>query len=365
MQDNTIKIIGVGGTGCNIINQISKAFLLKNIDIHNLIAMNTDLKSLETCNKDIITLKLGEDGLGAGSNPQKGIESAEFSKDDIIKILQKDETKLIIICAGLGGGTGSGASIVVAQIAKELNIQVISIVTTPFVLEGKLRQNIATRALEDLQKYSDIYVTISNEALSQTSTGRFTLKQTFERVDQIYIDFIVSLFKMLYEPASIGSVNTDFSDVIATINGKGKALLGTGFARGDDAALLAITQALNNPLLQVQHINQASNVLIYIFGNYIEIDDIRVILQGVYDKTGEEVLSIFGDRIFNTNGSEYDGHETDGKWIRVMILITGIVEGSQIQQQKETIKPTISSTTQTTTNNSVSHNTNNSINIEF
>lgn len=318
-----IKIIGVGGAGCNIINTMCYYLEKMNMPISNLVAMNTDIQSLEMCSTKIKTLQLGENGLGAGSNSDRGREAAMYSNEDILNIIEGH--KLVILCAGFGGGTGSGATPAIAKMAKEQNCLVVVIVITPFINEGRARQAIANKALEEVKQYADAYIIISNEGLASIElTGEEkTMKETLQYVDKICIEFISSLVDILYKG---GFINIDYSDLATTIHNKGKSLIGIGFARGDNAAREAIKIAIENPLLQVARVSKATNALVHIVGRGIKLSDQRIILDEVNRICGLDALLIPGVRESATDGSEYDDQKIDGKFIKVMIMITGASE---------------------------------------
>lgn len=320
---NIIKILGVGGAGCNIINAMYNYFHKINIPTSNLVAMNTDIQSLNMCPSDIKTLQLGEHGLGAGSDAARGKAAAIYSYDDILQVIAG--SKLVILCASVGGGTGSGATPEIAKIAKEQHCLVISIIITPFTAEGKFRQHIAEKAIECVKDNSDVHILISNDGLFNLSNKGLTMRETYAYINNVCIEFISSLVDMLYQG---GFVNLDYSDLATTINNKGRGIAGIGFARGEMAAQDAVNFALNNPLMHCNNVATSSNALVYIVGNRVTLHDQTIILNAVNKLAGPDALVITGMREANTDGYEYDDKHEEGPWIKVMIVLTGIQEGS-------------------------------------
>ncbi len=255
-----IKVLGLGGAGCNTVSRL--AFL--QIPEVELIAANTDQQSLYT-NPASKKILMGADltrGLGAGGNPRVGKAAAEESFREIISAIK--DTELLFLTAGMGGGTGSGAIQVAARIARSLDIPTISIVSLPFSFEAVRRQSNAHEAISELQPFTDTLITIPNNRLLELATEETTLEAAFGMSDDVLLKGIQGISEMLSSP---GLLDVDFSHVIRLMKNQGGTYISLGYGSGEDRAVQAIDQALSHPLLENIHIDQAKGILVKFSGN--------------------------------------------------------------------------------------------------
>lgn len=257
-----IKVIGVGGAGCAAINRMIDAGL-KNVQF---IAMNTDAQALYS-NKAEIKLHIGREtthGLGAGADPEIGQKAAEESREDIKNVLMGAD--MLFITFGAGGGTGSGAAHIVAEIAKEMGILTVAVATKPFEFEGVKRRANAEWALDQLMPKVDAWITIPNDRLLTTIDRRVPLMETFKIADDILRQGVQGISEVITEDATqYGGINLDFNDVKRIMEGAGSALMGIGRASGENRAILATQQAIESPLLEIS-VDGAHRVLINVAG---------------------------------------------------------------------------------------------------
>ena len=320
-QSSIIKVIGVGGGGSNAVNHMFR----QGITGVDFIICNTDAQSMET--SPVPTkIQLGAtltDGLGAGASPSVGRNAALENAEDIRQVLQKG-TKMVFITAGLGGGTGTGAAPVIAQIAKEMDILTVGIVTIPFNFEGRKRRLSADEGIKQLKQHVDALLIISNDKLRQLC-GDLPLSEAFKRADNVLTTAAKGIAEII---TVVGYINVDFEDVKTVMRNSGVAIMGTGVASGKDRALMAVEEALNSPLLDNNDINGASNILLYISSGTHEItmDEVTEITDYIQEKTQST-----GDIIW---GNGFD-QELEDK-ISVTIIATGFDED---HKQKDPGKP--------------------------
>lgn len=288
IEGTKIRVIGVGGGGCNAIDNM----ILKGIDGVDLIAANTDMQSLEISQAER-KINLGRKltaGKGAGSNPEVGREAAEESADDIKEALKGSD--MIFVTCGMGGGTGTGGAPVIARIAKELGSLVVSIVTKPFNLEGKKKMSFATAGIEELEKHSDALIVIPNQKLFTLFDDEITLREGFSKANEVLYNATRGISSIII---SKGLVNVDFADVKTVLKDKGRALMGFGRANGKNRAAEAIQMALNSPLLEDVTIAGSTNALVNInSGNDFKMNEVEDILETISDAAGEEINVIWG-----------------------------------------------------------------------
>lgn len=288
-KNHIIKVIGVGGGGGNAVNHMYR----QGIEGVDFIIANTDKQALEASpipNKYQIGEALTE-GLGAGADPEKGRKAALESIEDIQQVLS-DNTKMIFITAGMGGGTGTGAAPIIAKAAREMDILTVGIVTTPFKFEGRKRITRADEGIEKMKDSVDSLLVINNEKL-RDMYGNLSLNKAFEHADNILATAAKSIAEIItFE----GYVNVDFMDVRTVMANSGVALMGTASAEGDDRAINAAKQALLSPLLADNDIKGAKNILLNITSGKKEIlmDEISEITDYVRDEAGEDADLIFG-----------------------------------------------------------------------
>ena len=261
-----IKVVGVGGGGCNAVRNM----FLEGITNVTYAVCNTDSQQLVRCPVPI-KLQLGADGLGAGGNPNKGREEAELTKDRIRTLLD-DGTKMAFVTASMGGGTGTGAAPVVAQVAKEMGILTIGIVTIPFSFEGQQKIMKALRGMEEMRKNVDALLVVQNDKLTggvfkELPSGerqRVPMKEKFKAADNILKDAAKSISELITLHTE-GDINLDFRDVETTMKNGGDAIMAAGRANGEHRVERAIIQALDSPLLYGNDIGRAKRILFDIY----------------------------------------------------------------------------------------------------
>lgn len=307
-RPNIIKVIGVGGGGSNAVTHM----FTEGIQGVDFILCNTDYQALE---KSPVAKKvhLGKRALGAGNKPEVGRDAAIETSDELRELLSED-TKMLFITAGMGGGTGTGAAPVVAAVARELDILTVGIVTMPFSCEGKRRQQQALEGIAELRKHVDTLLVISNDKL-RDEYGDMKLTQAFKKAD----DVLKTAAKGIAEIITVtGYVNVDFQDVNTVMRDSGKAIMGSGYAEGEDRAIRAVEEAVHSPLLDDSDIKGAKNILIYITsGNdEVSLDEVMEITEYVQDATGNCSEVIWG------NGEDV----SLGDGINVTLIATGFNE---------------------------------------
>lgn len=313
-KPNIIKVMGVGGGGSNAVTHMFS----EGITGVDFILCNTDDQALQKSpveNK----LHIGDHALGAGNIPAEGRKAAEQTEDRIREALEGD-TKMLFITAGMGGGTGTGAAPVVAKIAKELGILTVGIVTLPFSFEGKRRQQQAQEGIAELRKHVDALLVISNDKLRE-EYGNMKLTDAFKKAD----DVLKIAAKGIAEIITVtGYVNVDFEDVNNVMRDSGKAIMGSGYAVGEDRALRAVEEAVHSPLLDDSDITGAKNILVYITSGTeeVKLDEVTEINEYVQEATGKVAEIIWG------NGE--DMSLEDG--LRVTLIATGFGETEEIKQ---------------------------------
>ena len=318
-----ISVIGVGGGGGNAVNNMIE----KQLEGVDFIVANTDAQALEhsKCSRKI---QLGIEttrGLGAGARPEIGCAAAEEAKAEIEKELEG--ANMVFITAGMGGGTGSGAAPVVAKIAKEKGILTIGVVTKPFQFEGKKRSEIAEKAVEEFINCVDSIIIIPNQNLFRVADKNTTLADAFVLADNVLYSGVRSITDLMMMP---GLINLDFADIKSIMEDKGKAIMGTGEATGENRALQAAEQALSNPLLDDNNMNGAKGVLINITGgNDLTLFEVDEAANRIKEEVDEDANIIFG--------SSFDD-SLNGK-IRVSIVATGI-DDKNIKPAKSVTKHT-------------------------
>lgn len=253
----TIKVIGVGGGGGNVVNRMIE----DGIQGVQYIAANTDVMVLNSSKADI-TIPLGSKntkGLGAGMRPDVGKMAAEEDVDTVKSILEN--TDLIFIAAGMGGGTGTGAAPVIAEIAKEMKVLTVGVVTTPFRFEGNKRAKIADEGIEELKKHVDTLMVIPNNKLLEIASPKTTMNEAFSIADDVLKQAISGITNLINLE---GVINLDFADLKTVMTNKGRAIMGTGLAKGENRGLEAAKKAISSPLLSDKPISGARGVIINI-----------------------------------------------------------------------------------------------------
>jgi cell division protein FtsZ len=320
-SSSIIKVIGVGGGGCNAVSHMYE----EGIAGVDFIICNTDGQAME--NSPVpVKIQLGvtlTEGRGAGNQPQMGEEAARENYEDLKNVL-KENTKMLFITAGMGGGTGTGAAPVIAQLARELDILTIAVVTVPSPAEGKKRFGQAMEGIEKLGEYVDSMLVVSNQRL-QNIFGDLPARQAFKKADNI----VATAVKGVAEIITIhGNINIDYTDVYTVMHNSSVFIMGTGLASGEGRAMNAVSQALESPLLDSNDIYGTQNILLNIISgkDEITIGEIGEIIEVLQEKAGQDADIIWG------NG--YD--ESLGEDISVTILATGFVTNpNQLLQPKK------------------------------
>ncbi len=286
-MDTKIKVVGIGGSGCNAVSRMTKC-KIKGVE---LIAINTDAQDLAKA-KANLKLRIGRkstQGLGAGMNPEIGRRAALESRAEISEIL-KDSDMVFITC-GLGGGTGSGASPIVAEIAKESGALTLAVVTKPFSFEGQVRQRIAENGIRRLKEKVDTLITISNDKLLSTLNPNVSLINAFWACDDILRQAVQGISDLILLP---GIINVDFADVKAIMASAGSALFGVGRAQGERRAEKAAILAISSPLLDLSA-KGAKGVLFNVSGGKdISLSEIDEVAKVITQEINPEAKVIFG-----------------------------------------------------------------------
>jgi cell division protein FtsZ len=302
-----IKVIGVGGGGQNAINRMIEAGL-RGVEFWS---MNTDIQVLKTSSADNL-LQLGENltkGLGAGGNPEVGRASAEESKNEIRKAL--DGADMVFVTAGMGGGTGTGAAPLIAQIAKEMKILTVGVVTKPFRFEGPKRSRVAEEGIDAMRQFVDTVIVIPNDRLLNVVEKKATLMDAFKEADDVLRSGVAGISDIITIP---GIINVDFADVRAVLSDAGTALMGIGFAEGDHRATEAAQQAISSPLLETD-IAGAKSVLVNVTsGQDLTLMEVSEAMELIRQGTDAEEANI----IF---GTVLDPRLEGG--VRITVLATG------------------------------------------
>ncbi len=287
-----IKVVGVGGGGGNAVSRMRDDFF-RGVDF---IVINTDAQDLQYSNarKKIHIGKNLTKGLGTGMNPELGRQAAEETRSEIIEALKGAD--LVFITAGLGGGTGTGAAPIVAEVAKELGVLTVAVVTKPFAFEGSQRAKIAQDGLLKLKDKVDTLIVIPNDKIFSIINKDTPLMKAFETIDDVLKEAVLGIADLIGMP---GIVNVDFADVKAIMQEAGTAIVGIGIASGQDRATVAVNQAVNSPLLEAS-IEGARGVLFGVFGSrdlkMNEINDVAKVISENIDPGAKVIFGAYHDR---------------------------------------------------------------------
>ncbi|MBR2390242.1 MAG: cell division protein FtsZ, partial [Mogibacterium sp.] len=285
-----IKVVGIGGGGCNAINRMVDAGLQG----VTFIGVNTDRQALSRCKAEI-KVQLGEKitgGRGAGANPEVGQKAAEESIDEIIANIQ--DADMVFITAGMGGGTGTGAAPIIAKASMDCGALTVAVVTKPFTFEGKKRWNRAAKGIQYLSNFVDSLVVIPNDKLIDSSDKSTSMLEAFAMADDVLRKGVQGISDLISE---YGLVNVDFADVRTIMEGRGIAHMGVGTGEGEDRIEEAITNAINSPLLETS-ISGAKSILLYVTGGYdMGMLDINTIADRVQGEADADANIIFGATI--------------------------------------------------------------------
>ena len=306
-QAAKIRVVGVGGGGCNAVNTMIAAEL----DRVDFIAANTDIQAL-AANRSATKIQMGATltkGLGAGANPEIGREAALESKEQIADALEGAD--MVFITAGMGGGTGTGAAPIIADLAKSLGCLTVAVVTKPFLFEGNKRRKQAEQGLIELKAAVDTLITIPNQRLLTLSEQPMSLLDTFKRADEVLLNAVQGISDLVQYH---GYINVDFADVKTIMSDRGMALMGTGRASGDKRAVAAMEQAIASPLLEDISIDGATGLLINITGGRdMTLQEVNEALTLVHDAADAEAEIIFGSLIDDAVKDE----------VKITIIATG------------------------------------------
>ena len=303
-----IKVIGVGGAGGNGINNMIASKLVG----VKFIAANTDAQALDTSNAPV-KIQLGEkltEGLGAGANPEVGRQAALESEETVRNALE--DSHMVFITAGLGGGTGTGAAPVIAETCKDLGALTVAVVTKPFSFEGRKRSRQAEEGLEFLKGVADTVITIPNDRLRGVASKNATMLEMFRRADEVLLHSVKGITDLIMMP---GLVNLDFADVKTTMSRAGMAIMGIGSAKGENRAVLAAERAISHPLLEDISIDGAKGVLMNITSSSdLTMEEMTEASDRIYNEVGEDADIIWGTVVDDSLGEE----------MRVTLIATGI-----------------------------------------
>ena len=317
-QLSKIKVIGLGGGGGNAINRMVESGV-KGVEF---IAANTDLQVLNTSKADV-KIQIGAqltDGLGAGGKPEVGKESAVESKKEIEEALAGAD--MVFITAGMGGGTGTGAAAIVAEIAQGLGALTVAIVTKPFSFEGKRRMENALQGIEELRKHVDTLIVIPNDRLREIIDKSTPMLEAFKEVDNVLRRGVQSISDLI---AVVGLVNLDFADVKAVMEKSGRAIIGIGIGMGEDRALEAAKQAVSSPLLE-SSIEGATDAIINITGGVnLTLFEAEQAAEVVRSAAGNDINTIFGS-VINENLNDE---------VIVTVIATGFDKSKKQQEQHQ------------------------------
>jgi len=323
-QEAVIKVIGVGGCGGNAVEHM----IAKNVGGVEFICANTDMQALKKSQaKTVLQIGMGiTKGLGAGAKPEIGREAALEDRDRIAEII--DGADMLFITAGMGGGTGTGAAPIVAEVAKEMGILTVAVVTKPFAFEGK-RGKVATDGLEELSKHVDSLIIIPNDKLMEVLGDDVTFTDAFKAANDVLHNAVSGIAEIINCP---GLVNVDFADVRTVMSEMGMAMMGSAVATGTDRAVLAAEQAVASPLLENVNLANARGVLVNITASHsFKMKEYYDVMNTIRSFTADEATVIVGN-VFD---------ESMGDGLRVTMVATGLNGVSAQQKPKLVMAPQV------------------------
>jgi cell division protein FtsZ len=322
VQNAKMKVIGVGGGGGNAINRM----IDEDLEGVEFLSVNTDSQSLKL-NKSPIKVQIGRKltrGLGAGARPEIGRQAIEESREEMAEYLAGAD--LVFITAGMGGGTGTGAAPVIAEIAREMGALTIGIVTRPFLFEGKKRMRQADMGLAELKRCADTVIVVPNERLLSVVGKGTSFRDALKKADEVLLHATQGISDLIHVT---GDVNVDFADVRTVMQSRGPALMGSGFGTGENRAVEAAQEAISSPLLDNVTIEGAAGVLINITGGMdLTIDEVTTIASIIQEAAGDESEIIFG--------AVHDP-TLEGK-VRCTVIATGL-EKEDPMQRDNVVRP--------------------------
>ena len=316
-ESAVIKVIGVGGGGGNAVAHMVRA----GIEGVDFVCANTDAQALKS-NKVKTGLQIGcniTKGLGAGANPDVGRQAAMEDRDRIHEVI--DGADMLFITAGLGGGTGTGAAPVIAQLAKELGILTVAVVTRPFEMEGAKRERIADHGIAELAKFVDSLITIPNEKLLSVLGPQTTLLDAFRAANEVLQGAVQGIAELITRP---GLINVDFADVRTVMSEMGMAMMGSGVATGEDRARVAAEAAVSSPLLEDINLAGANGILVNVTaGMDLSIGEFQEVGDTVKQFASEDATVVVGTVIDSEMNQE----------IRVTVVATGLGRASMAEEE--------------------------------
>jgi cell division protein FtsZ len=322
-----IKVVGVGGGGCNAVNTMIRSGLT---GVEYIVA-NTDAQALNASLAET-KIQLGSEvtkGLGAGANPEVGRKAALEDYDKINEVL--DGADMVFITAGMGGGTGTGAAPVIAKLAREMGALTVGVITKPFGFEGKKRMRQAENGIKELKECVDSLITIPNQKLLTLAGETLTLVETFKRADEVLLNAVQGISDLIN---NTGLINADFADVSTVMKNKGLALMGTGIAEGADRAIKAATAAISSPLLEDVSIDGATGIIINITGSSsLSIQEANEAMTLIMEAADEDAEIIFGTVIDDNMNDE----------IKVTVIATGLASKNDEVAFNEPMKQNVNS----------------------
>jgi cell division protein FtsZ len=305
-----IKVIGVGGGGCNAVNYMYK----QNIQGCSFIVCNTDAQALQSSEVPV-KIQMGQGGLGAGTDPTAGRNAALESQDEIARKVMDCGTKMLFITAGMGGGTGTGASPVIAKMAKDRGILTVAVVTIPFKNEGNESQSKAVDGIHELEKNVDALLIINNEKLYQFF-GDTLIQEAFPKADEVLATAVRGIIEVINNP---GYINVDFQDVCKMMRNSGMALMGSGEGTGNDRLEMAVKGAFESPLLNDFDLKTAKNVLVNITTGNNE----RGAKMSDLERIDDMITEYTGDANHFKKGIIWDNDPEFGDKVRITAIVTG------------------------------------------
>ena len=318
-----IKVIGVGGAGGNAVNNMIDSNLVG----VQFVAANTDAQALDV-SKATSKIQLGEqvtEGLGAGANPLVGREAALENHEELKRVL--DDSHMVFITAGFGGGTGTGAAPVVAEICKELGALTVAVISRPFSFEGRKRNQMAEVGIEELRNVADTVITIPNDRLRGLAPRNARLIDMFKKADEILLHSVKGITDLIMMP---GLVNLDFADIKTTMSKAGMAIMGIGMSSGENRAIEAANKAISHPLLEDISISGARGVLVNITSNSdLTMEEMVEASERIHEEVGNDADIIWGTVIDDKVGNE----------MRVTVIATGIGGSEATDKVQEEYRP--------------------------
>ncbi len=316
-QNARMKVIGVGGGGGNAVNRMIDEHLMS----VEFISVNTDAQAL-LHNKSDVKIQIGKKltrGLGAGARPEIGRQAIEENRDDVLLALE--DADLVFVTCGMGGGTGTGASPIIAQLARDVGALTVGVITKPFLFEGRKRMRQAEIGISEMRKHVDTMIVVPNERLLSVVGKSVPFQEALKTADEVLLHATQGIATLI---SITGLVNVDFADVRTVMQNGGSALMGTGTARGEDRALDAAQQAIASPLLDDVSINGSTGVLVNITGGEdLTLGEVNQISEIIHEASGDQAEIIFGA----VNDPAMEGE------VRVTVIATGFDQPRAAQEE--------------------------------